>query len=52
MCGWLSEIVISNKLHAQGILDTKAVILVGNKIDIVRKRDVPIDGEIHHHETP
>ena len=32
-------------LWQSGHLNTKAVIVVGNKIDLVRNREVPIDGE-------
>ena len=31
-------------LWQSGHLNTKAVIVVGNKIDLVRNREVPIDG--------
>ena len=33
-------------LWQSGHLNTKAVIVVGNKIDLARAREVPIDGEI------
>ena len=32
-------------LWQSGHLNTKAVIVVGNKIDLARAREVPIDGE-------
>ena len=35
---------ILNKTWKSGQLNTKAVIVVGNKTDLVRAREVPIDG--------
>ena len=37
--------VLLQSLWQSGHLNTKAVIVVGNKIDLVRNREVPIDGE-------
>ena len=36
---------ILQKLWQSGDLNTKAVIVVGNKTDLVRTREVAIDGE-------
>ena len=36
---------ILEDLWQSGDLNTKAVILVGNKTDLVRTRQVPIDGK-------
>ena len=35
---------ILQKLWQSGHLNTKTVIIVGNKTDLVRTREVPIDG--------
>ena len=37
---------ILDKLWQSGHLNTKTVIVVGNKTDLVRTREVPIDGEL------
>ena len=37
--------LILQKLWQSGDLNTKAVIVVGNKTDLVRTREVAIDGE-------
>ena len=37
--------LIMQKLWQSGDLNTKVVIMVGNKTDLVRKREVPIEGE-------
>ena len=37
---------ILDKLWPSGHLNTKTVIVVGNKTDLVRTREVPIDGEL------
>ena len=44
VCWWSSEQILQ-KLWQSGDLNTKAVIVVGNKTDLVRTREVAIDGE-------
>ena len=41
---WEAELVLQ-KLWQSGDLNTKVVIVVGNKTDLVRTREVAIDGE-------
>ena len=46
LCTWFIQYsVLLQSLWQSGHLNTKAVIVVGNKIDLVRNREVPIDGE-------